>query len=92
MLSKSRVYFNHLFLVRKLFKLERRRILQTTDIIEGGELPVMGSLKKNDIFQDQECMVETTQDCAQTGCIYDITCVACQETIETEKTSGKESN
>ena len=36
-------------------------------------------------FQDPECIVEKSKDCAVTGAIYEITCDSCQDILETEE-------
>ena len=57
-----------------------RKILVTED----GEIPVSASLRKADPFRnpkcrfnDPDCMVEGSKDCAKSGVIYEITCILC---------------
>ena len=61
------------------------RILVTED---GGQ-PVVTSLKKTDPFRqeacrfdDPTCIVEKGKDCALMGCIYEITCNACEDPVD----------
>ena len=62
-------------------------------MVEDGGLPVTATLRRTDPFhpgtcrfQDPNCIVETGKDCAQTGCIYEITCSSCQEAVAQDKT------
>ena len=56
---------------------------ERTHVVEEGGLPVTATLRRTDPFhpgtcrfQDPDCIVETGKDCAQTGCIYEITCTS----------------
>ena len=62
-----------------------------TLVIEEGGKPLIGFLKKSDLFKrlgcrygDKNCLVEQNKECAKMSVIYEITCNSCMEPINTE--------
>ena len=67
-----------------------------TMVVEDGGQPAIASLKEGDPFRKEgckftnpDCMVDIKEDCTAMGCLYEISCNACQEPVEEDISGSK---
>ena len=60
-------------------------------VVEDGGKPLIGFLKKSDLFknpgcrfEEPDCMVEPNKDCVKMSAVYEITCDSCMEPVNTD--------